>query len=74
LHILARIYVFLGRLGLIGSGILLFGTLSSQTIPIGGNQTGLFDLSPQFSVFLLTPIFAFSLTDTDDNANTSRIS
>jgi len=53
LHVLARIYLFLGWLGLIGSGILLFGIFSSRTIPIGGSQTGLFGLSPQFSVLFL---------------------
>ena len=53
IHFLGRIYTFLGWLGLIGSGFLLFALFSPQTTPAGGTQTGLFGISPHLSVFLL---------------------
>ena len=50
---LGRIYTFLGWLGLIGAGFLLFALFSPQAIPVNGIQTSLFRVSPHLSVFLL---------------------
>lgn len=53
IHLLGRIYMFLGWLGLLGSVLLLLSLASPENSPVSGNQTGLFGMSQALSAFLL---------------------
>jgi len=53
IHMLSRIYTFLGWLGLIGSAVLLLAYFTAGTVPHLPHQTSLYGLSPHLSILLL---------------------